>query len=67
MSSTFFLFLFAPLSRGDTRSDSAVNYICMYIPKIMIKEISCMEVERMFTEAEISILEWNFIINIFCR
>ena len=60
MSSTFFLFLFAPLSRGDTRSDSAVNYIrnvCMYIPKIMIKEISYMEVERMFTEAEISILE----------
>ena len=57
MSSTFFLFLFAPLSRGDTRSDSAVNYICMYIPKIMIKEISCMGVERMFTEAEISILE----------
>ena len=59
MSSTFFLFLFAPLSRGDTRSDSAVNYtyVGMYIPKIMIKEISCMEVERMFTEAEISILE----------
>ena len=28
----------------------------MYIPKIMIKEISCMG-ERMFTEAEISILE----------
>ena len=60
MSSTFFLFLFAPTRYTYTRSDSAVNYIRnvvrMYIPKIMIKEISCMG-ERMFTEAEISILE----------
>ena len=45
-----------------TRSDSAVNYICiLYVyvypkVKIMIREISCMG-ERMFTEAEISILE----------